>query len=624
MDQPSQAESNQISKGYSSQLNPFQAMSAPNEQQLPFSAALAASISGGHNNNNEGHQQSGHFMVGNSPNPLLMNPLHFSSSSSSQQVPTIMRRMGENIPTSTNDKRPLSGDLDLNAISSAAIATDSSDEELGHYQSDDQTMIARSSNQHNSQSVDILSSSSQPVISQSGSLTSERVSDLKNNNNIHKLTLSPSLDFVGRSEDANPSLFPATPSVGRLEWSNERAPFISFLDRSPLSTFKKRELLTDDKHRYSLVDLTNSETDTLGSFMLPVNSKLNQVPVKSEKRINSGEISNDYNQQHQLHYQPQQQQQHRFSSPSSSQASFQIPQTWPTTSSSSSQKSSKSIPSVLSAVSQAFNQLLFNQLPTFAGHQPKTESGYHSFNQAQEARRFMNLGDNPINHREQASVDSFMRRQPQALALQQSNTNAQTQNGQQQIPATSTSTSTTGTVTSSQDQRDLSQLVPQSWKDAVKRTVTNVQQSATSQWKNIETWYNDKFNKTSSSMNQANPSGGIAPMQMNGQPNQQTNGQTGPVGNFFSGVGSAAVNILGLGQKSNNNNNNNSTINEGQSKQNGAKQALAGMASIIMKPFTSSPKSASTSTVSPPASNMAPFGSDPSGAIYPIHSIMFT
>lgn len=49
---------------------------------------------------------------------------------------------------------------------------------------------------------------------------------------------------------------------------------------------------------------------------------------------------------------------------------------------------------------------------------------------------------------------------------------------------TQTQTQTNGQL--QQEQRDLTQIVPQSWKDAVKRTYQNVQHSATNQWRSLE------------------------------------------------------------------------------------------------------------------------------------------
>lgn len=94
-----------------------------------------------------------------------------------------------------------------------------------------------------------------------------------------------------------------------------------------------------------------------------------------------------------------------------------------------------------------------------------------------------------------------------------------------------------------QEQRDLTQLLPASWKEVVKRTVNNVKQEASTQWRSIEgqltNWVQDKlktFPTSSSASSGSSSSGSLSPA-------------AAPVANIIASVSSTAMNILGLGNK---------------------------------------------------------------------------
>lgn len=97
---------------------------------------------------------------------------------------------------------------------------------------------------------------------------------------------------------------------------------------------------------------------------------------------------------------------------------------------------------------------------------------------------------------------------------------------------------------SNAEQRDLSLLLPQSWKEVVKRTVNNVKQEASTQWRSIEgqltNWVQDKLKtlpvpSTSSSSGSSSSSSVVA----------------APVANIIASVSSTAMNILGLSNNKN-------------------------------------------------------------------------
>lgn len=101
---------------------------------------------------------------------------------------------------------------------------------------------------------------------------------------------------------------------------------------------------------------------------------------------------------------------------------------------------------------------------------------------------------------------------------------------------------TSGQVLS--EQRDLSQFLPQSWKEIAKRTIGNVQQQATTQWKSIEgqltNWVQDKLKTLPMAASQTSPV----------SPTSGGQGAKPSLPNIIASVGSTAMNILGLGNKS--------------------------------------------------------------------------
>jgi len=169
--------------------------------------------------------------------------------------------------------------------------------------------------------------------------------------------------------------------------------------------------------------------------------------------------------------------------------------------------SQSSKPFLISAVSHAIASM-FNS-PLESG-----SSSSHSASSKQQLtanENYRPLGDKTINQR-----DSLMRRQPQ------------TGNGLA-------------------EQRELSQLLPQSWREVVKRTVSTVQQEATSKLKSFEgqltNWVQDKLKtfpvaSTSTSTGSTSASSPIASV------------VPAPVANMIASVSSTALNILGLGGKS--------------------------------------------------------------------------
>lgn len=151
--------------------------------------------------------------------------------------------------------------------------------------------------------------------------------------------------------------------------------------------------------------------------------------------------------------------------------------------------SPSSKPFLISAMSHALNSMFYPQ---------QVESG----------SSVGNIGDKTINHK-----DSILRRQHQ-----------------------------TGTGV---EQRDLSQLLPQSWRDVVKRTVNNVQQQATTQWKSIEgqvtNWVQDKLKTFPATSSAGTSSGSTA--------NGSSQAGSAPMANIIATVSSTAMNMLGFGNK---------------------------------------------------------------------------
>lgn len=93
------------------------------------------------------------------------------------------------------------------------------------------------------------------------------------------------------------------------------------------------------------------------------------------------------------------------------------------------------------------------------------------------------------------------------------------------------------------EQRDLSLLLPQSWKEVVKRTLNNVKQEASTQWRSIEgqltNWVQDKL-KTLPITSPSSSAGSSS----------STSVAAAPVANIIASVSSTAMNILGLSNKS--------------------------------------------------------------------------
>lgn len=160
------------------------------------------------------------------------------------------------------------------------------------------------------------------------------------------------------------------------------------------------------------------------------------------------------------------------------------------------------------------------------------------------------------------------------------------------------------------EQRELSQLIPHSWREVVKRTVNNVQQTASTQWRSFEgqltNWVQDKLKAFPSASSQSSsPPSSV--------------GSTGPArSNIIAAMGSNAVTrILGLGGNASSNKNPAATTessnqvadsnsssnvkskNDSQpnrsTKQPGAKGALAGVANMIANTFSGRPLSSSSS-----------------------------
>lgn len=113
------------------------------------------------------------------------------------------------------------------------------------------------------------------------------------------------------------------------------------------------------------------------------------------------------------------------------------------------------------------------------------------------------------------------------------------------------------------EQRDLTKLLPESWREVVKRTMTTVQQQANTQWKSIEgqlaNWVQDKLKAAansvgaaasgSSSSSSSASSGGSS----SGAASGSSAAASAPVANILASVGSTAMNILGLGAKNTSN-----------------------------------------------------------------------
>lgn len=100
------------------------------------------------------------------------------------------------------------------------------------------------------------------------------------------------------------------------------------------------------------------------------------------------------------------------------------------------------------------------------------------------------------------------------------------------------------TDTNVAEQRDLTKLLPESWREVVKRTMSTVQQQANVQWKSIEgqltNWVQDKLKTVAASASSptSSSSGG-------------SNASQAPVANMLASMSSTALNILGLHKNAN-------------------------------------------------------------------------
>lgn len=124
------------------------------------------------------------------------------------------------------------------------------------------------------------------------------------------------------------------------------------------------------------------------------------------------------------------------------------------------------------------------------------------------------------------------------------------------------------------EQRDIGQLIPQAWKDAMKRTVNNVQQSASSQFNQLSSWVQDKLKA---------PATGGSSTVLNSTLNQKSAIQTSTTNStntslaasassMISALSNGAMNIFGF---NNNKTSSNSTTRADQSALNDADSPLA-------------------------------------------------
>lgn len=93
------------------------------------------------------------------------------------------------------------------------------------------------------------------------------------------------------------------------------------------------------------------------------------------------------------------------------------------------------------------------------------------------------------------------------------------------------------------EQRELSQLLPQSWREVVKRTVNSVKQEASTQWRSIEgqltSWVQDKLKSL--------PTGGSPGSSVSASSASGAAGASPtPVANLIATVSNTAMNLLGM------------------------------------------------------------------------------
>lgn len=101
------------------------------------------------------------------------------------------------------------------------------------------------------------------------------------------------------------------------------------------------------------------------------------------------------------------------------------------------------------------------------------------------------------------------------------------------------------------EQRDLTQLLPQSWREVYKKTLNSVKQEASTQWRSIEgqlsNWVQDKLKTLPMTASQPAPA---ATSVVGSSAAPASAGQSQPpavVSNLIASVSSTAMNILGLG-----------------------------------------------------------------------------
>lgn len=459
---------------------------------------------------------------GNNQVSSLMDQFQFPPSLASLPGPmSAMRRIGELSPSNFSPHTKASLDDFMEA---AALATDDG----GSPDSVSSQMLLRSEKASTGDTKPVRSSMPK---SSASSLTSSPW--LSNGESL--------LDFVGQAggmRDAN-ALPPSQRRIGAFPASRVDEISLSQYHRSPSMYFERRHLQSDDKHKYSLVSPDYEGHDLRSSQPFPLANTVDRSA--STTRIDSINLNE--------HQQPQARQQ-------------------------DAKLLTKSLaPSILSAVSQ----LMSNQArpPQSNG---LTESGYSPFSSQVARSRLMNLGDNPTNN---LALPFPLWNTPQSLPIPLPLTQGQA-NQQQQQPQSQIQQPNSNGNQATQEQRDLTQLVPQTWKEAVKKTITNVQNSATSQWRSLEgqitNWYHDKFKSNGSST----PAPALATTPVNTpSPN------AGSVSNFFSGIGSAAANMIGLGQKSPINTSQSTPQSQKSASNEAPKQAAKPtMASMILQTLT--------------------------------------
>jgi len=106
------------------------------------------------------------------------------------------------------------------------------------------------------------------------------------------------------------------------------------------------------------------------------------------------------------------------------------------------------------------------------------------------------------------------------------------------------------------EQRDLTKLLPESWREVVKRTMSTVQQQANTQWKAVEgqlaTWVQEKLKSAANQASPgplasaASPASSSSSSSGTGTASSPTNASLPKMSNIIASVSSTALNILGL------------------------------------------------------------------------------